>query len=113
MPRITYLAPEYHASGRKLVEKTGIVIWLTIGDRRVKCVLQDPQEYPQLVHYASGWIMGRDGINRTKVKALAMFGHNHHLTNREAARAHMEAVVAAKGADAVLAMMDAQEVINK
>lgn len=111
MPKITFNVPEANKDGTlRLVPKQGTVIWLSIGPRRVKMVLQEPEGH--LTHWASGMI----ALTGTRIKdeQLRSFMQNMvQIPARRAAERIMAMIINDKGAELVLEKMDKAEVLNK
>jgi len=90
----------------------GKVIWLHVGNTRVRFFLQYPvgdnsgAEF--LTHYASGQKVG--SIKAYKVKHFRSYVR---ITDREAAAGILENITKAKGVEAVLSVLNAAPVINK
>ena len=63
-----------------------------------------------LSHFASGFRFGN--LNDVKIRNMCAFGHHHRMTDREAAVALVDNVVARKGADAVLDVINAAPILN-
>ncbi|SHG89112.1 hypothetical protein [Bradyrhizobium erythrophlei] len=115
MPTITFKVPGKRPRGHKITlsERTGRVAWLTIGDRKVKFVLQQSRlgkEADTLTHYASGMVFGR--LNDVKVRYMVAKGHHAKLTDREAAEMLVATKIDQIGAAKVLEVLDASETIN-
>ncbi|WP_166297124.1 hypothetical protein [Bradyrhizobium sp. 2S1] len=122
MTTITFKVPGTKPRGRKVhhYERSGKVAWLTIGERKVKFVLQgdhravagaNPKaDAVYLTHHASGMIFGK--INDLKIRHMCAAGHNAILTDREAAEKLIAEKLALLGPEKILAVLDAAEVIN-
>lgn len=113
MATVTYKVPEVHKGGKiTYAEKSGDVAWLTIGDRKLKCVMQKDGEYVDLVHYASGGrIIRHDTIKGEQLRFYVQSG-GCKMTPREAAWSVLSGIIMNKGADHVLKVVDAAPVLN-
>ncbi|WP_439398588.1 hypothetical protein ACRQ5Q_14780 [Bradyrhizobium sp. PMVTL-01] len=121
MADVTYKIPAQHPKSKKMMEqeRTGRVAYFTIGERRVKFVLQFPNVHPSqpdarkpeaLVHFASGMVFGR--INEAKVRCMAARGIHGVPNDRDAAEMLVAEAVARMGADEVLKRLDAAPALN-
>ncbi len=84
----------------------GKVAILPVGETKVKFFMHDGS----LSHFASGFRFG--SLNDVKVRAMCFRGHHCKLTDREAAVSLIADIVSRKGANEVLAIMNAAPVLN-
>ena len=84
----------------------GRVAILAVGKTKVKFFIHDGM----LSHFASGFRFGN--LNDVKIRNMCRLGHHHTMTNREAAIALIDSVVARKGAGAVLDVINAAPILN-
>jgi hypothetical protein len=84
----------------------GRVAILAVGKTKVKFFIHDGM----LSHFASGFRFGN--LNDIKIRAMCAFGHHHSMTDREAAIALIDSVVARRGAAEVLDVINAAPHLN-
>lgn len=108
MPKITFNVPEGDKKTGKIqiVPKEGTVMWMQIGPRRVKMVLQEPEGH--LTHWASGMI-AVTGKRIGEMQLMVSVQNRVDLPARRAA----ERIMAQFDPDKVLEKMDKAEVLNK
>lgn len=94
--------------------ETGYVMIVSIGDRKVKFVMQDvgSSDSCHLTHYASG--MKALDYRTIAARKLSFFVQNYGATlnNREACQQLINEVIDRLGAEKFLEKLDAAEVIN-
>jgi hypothetical protein len=85
----------------------GRIAVIKIGDKKIRFMMHDGR----LSHFESGYGFG--SLNDIKVRAMCAYGHNHKLTDRQAAEQLVRNVISHKGADFVLAAIAKAPVLNK
>ena len=84
----------------------GKIAILPIGKNKVKFFIHGGT----LSHFASGFRFGN--LNDVKIRNMCRLGHHHTMTDREAAVALIDSVVARKGATEVLDVINAAPILN-
>ncbi|HEY2531893.1 MAG TPA: hypothetical protein VGJ20_28860 [Xanthobacteraceae bacterium] len=93
-------------------DRTGTVAWIKVGNRKIKFVLQNEGiGAVTLTHFASGYRFG--SLNEARVEWMAIRGPYDPINNHGAAAFLIGKKIAEKGADKVLAVIDAAPVINQ
>lgn len=116
MPKtITFQVPsKKQRKGEPILrEAQGRVAILDVGDQKVRFMLQlDPtgERVVALTHFASGMIFGF--LNDERVRAMMAFGHNHRLTDLQAARSLVARIVDKHGLGVVQHKLASAPVIN-
>lgn len=107
---ISYKVP---CDNGKVREERGRVAYFKVNGKRIKFALQlgrDGRKADALVHYASGYRVGR--LDAARVRAMCERGHHARLTSRQAAEYLLDGIVARFGEANVLAKIEAAPVIN-
>lgn len=109
--------------GLVTLTKHGKVIWMQVGPKRVKCVLQYHTDEtgavldmtPDLVHYATGFVIAPSNtLAAAKVSHLMRYGtYATPMSDRFAAETAMAQLINNVGHERILAVMADKPVLNR
>lgn len=110
MPKITYKIPQVDKKGvYREVDAQGTVVWMHIGPKRIKFVLQDGDN--SLVHWASGMI-AVPGRKIGEMRLMVSVQNRVDLPLRRAAERVMANILNEVGHEVVLDKIEKAKVIN-
>ena len=109
-----------YTSDVKTEDRHGVICFVNIGNRKVKCVIQERWVIPRqsksiermLVHFATGQVLVYHADLKRKQKALWLAGQRNRLPWVTLAKYCLDDRVKNEGADSILAILDAAEVLN-
>ncbi len=115
MKTVAFKVPAMDGGKIVHIEKQGSVVWLDLGGKREKFVLQFEgiDNRPRYVtHYATGHKMPGD-LQQRAIGQLMSQGHAHRPDYRKMAQALVDEVIAENGAERVRKVISAAAVLNK
>lgn len=104
---VTIKAP---IEGGKTMEVQGVVAWFMVGTERHKFLIQHRAFGNCLTHYASGRVVS--SIDHAKIMHMMRYGHNASMSDRAAAQATLDKIIAGQGIDKVLEQIRKYPTLN-